>query len=314
MNDKTVKMGENCADSAKDIIESSKMEKALWLLDENAVFSSELKYSRAYVGSENCQKKILGPQKAVEIVKSCEKNQLCLTFVLPPCTDKGTEKARLLLDALSHLNWKGEIVANDIGILSMIVEYGMIPICGRLLLPVYRDPRFFDRHSIIRADSLGWSMSTLEFFHKGFGVRHFEIQSPWKMPDLTPYQEKGFSFSIHWPLNIITRSRNCILAIKPQKSSGNAVYLGNCGQPCRKFYVQLDIGLKTSDKKRESAQLEEEKTLDKNLVYGIESGLYFIGENFDNELVDEKYQNCRLIINGAYFDILKNSQFTEKEP
>jgi SAM-dependent methyltransferase len=114
---------------------------------ENAIFISDpldlkyfynSKFDRLYFGNEFSVKYLPSKKQLENIIDFCKKNEISLTFVTPFFKDVDFSIIENLLDILPK---KTEVVFNDFGLLNYLNEKNFLPLHGRLLMSVKRDPR-----------------------------------------------------------------------------------------------------------------------------------------------------------------------------
>jgi hypothetical protein len=96
------------------------------------------RFQRLYAGSEFCVNRLPGVVRTRTIVELCRDFGLRLTFVLPPCYDTSLDMTQRLIGLLEPGT---EVVVNDWGVLQAVVDAGCLPVFGRALNRLIRDPR-----------------------------------------------------------------------------------------------------------------------------------------------------------------------------
>ncbi len=193
--------------------------------------------NRIYFGSETCERSIPDEKVVCDIYRKTREMGLEFSLLTPPCTDPFLGKIKKLLSSLREQRFSGEIIVNDIGVLNCVNDFGFEPVIGRLLMPVFRDPRFYEpTDDLVHRYGVGFNRHTLIFFNEKFGVTRFEIQPTSGPLDLSDFQSMGFSFSIYSPLSIISRTRLCPTEAysrfaSKSTSAGRDLYV--CSKTCR---------------------------------------------------------------------------------
>ena len=116
------------------------MEHALFISNpKNLKFHEEGKFRRIYFGNEFCEHLIPNEKQLKHILEWCSEKSLDLSFVTPAFLND--KNIRILAELLEILPKSTEVVFNDYGLLDVISSKGHIPVQGRVLSVVTRDPR-----------------------------------------------------------------------------------------------------------------------------------------------------------------------------
>jgi SAM-dependent methyltransferase len=95
-------------------------------------------FDRIYLGAEACHWLLPTPAQVEGAVRFCAAHGFPFTLVTPALAEAGLSRARALLEALPAGT---EVVVNDWGLLRDVRRRGLVPVLGRLLVKVKRDPR-----------------------------------------------------------------------------------------------------------------------------------------------------------------------------
>lgn len=191
---------------------------------EEAVFITKIsdsqclsnRYSRIYFGNEFCQRLIPTIKELEEILNFVLSKSLNFTFVTGFVTDSDLNYLQDLLDIISYRVPNSEIVINDWGMLCIVRKYNLKPVVGRLLTKQKRDPRILTLLKKLPEKALECSKaagigSYLIRFLRDNAVERMEIDN---LPQGIRLNEsvklEGFHFSLYFPFNYVTTSRQCI--------------------------------------------------------------------------------------------------------
>lgn len=210
------------------------MEKAVFITKISALKERLEGYSRVYFGNEFCRKLIPANEELADILDSVLSRSLKFTFVTGFVTDADIDYLQGSLDLISAKAPGSEIVINDWGMLDTVKKHGLSPVVGRLLTKQRRDPRIMNllrrmpRGAAECVRSIGGGPSLIRFLKKE-SVGRMEIDN---LPQgIAPAEDEGsggIRFSLYFPFNYLTTSRECIF-------NG-----GDCGRRCRGVAVTLE--------------------------------------------------------------------------
>lgn len=104
----------------------------------------QVKIKRLYFGQEFCSRLIPSIKDILTILQAVHDRNLEFTLVTPYVNDEGLKSVEKLLELLNNQRPGTEVVCNDWGVLLRIKEnYNqLVPVIGRLLDKMKRDPRF----------------------------------------------------------------------------------------------------------------------------------------------------------------------------
>jgi len=193
------------------------MEKAILINRVNDLTDEAKEYDSVYFGTEFCPWLLPTPGDLKKVSDFCTLNNKRLVLLTPWVTDSGLDAVQRLLS--DHLDGGSEleVVVNDIGVMKMISEeFGnkVSMTAGRLLSNQRRDPRTLPLKEI-GSDALYDHYQHSSFDHipvleylKSFGVNRVEIDNLVQGIKI-PAEIKDTSFSLYYPYNYITVTRNC---------------------------------------------------------------------------------------------------------
>jgi len=126
-------------------------------------FNETEKIERIYWGSELCAKLLPSLKELKQIYSILSRKKYKLTFVTPAAiSDLDILRIKQLLKYLNSKKDKIEVVVNDLGLLELIQEYdNLVPLFGRLLIRMEKDPRVNYKHTqpnilkVLRSSALG---------------------------------------------------------------------------------------------------------------------------------------------------------------
>lgn len=217
-----------------------------------AGFSVSNHFSRLYFGSEFCQYRL---PKLRDIQKAYEASLdagLLFTFVTPYVPQQGLTQLEEILKYLDQKaeqnNEKVEVVVNDWGVLYAIKHsYSqLIPIIGRLLNKMIRDPRVTHLYSAEDAprkaqavvSNTAMEVSYFQKFLLDHQVERIEFDNT-----IQKMEADGgmgdFSSSLHLGYGCIATGRSCLVGTlhkpKQEKFKGDVV----CKQQCQHYQAEL---------------------------------------------------------------------------
>ena len=115
------------------------MEHSLFVTDpEDLRLFDRSHFDRVYLGAESCHWLTPSPALVRGVVELCGAEGATFSLVIPVLPPAGLPRARALLDSLPV---GAEVVLNDWGLLRDVRDRGLVPVLGRLLIKVKRDPR-----------------------------------------------------------------------------------------------------------------------------------------------------------------------------
>ena len=211
----------------------ARLEQAVWV-DWSTPLPVEFAASRAYFGHETCQHLLPTLGVIERWARSALDRGVALTLVTPWLTNAGLDRARRLIDCLSAIDPRMEVVCSDWGLLDVLAEEKAVtPVVGRLLAARPADPRLMRmfeggqertlthldgtecrlkyqppsealaRHYrgcwLDRPELISWFLSR--------GVRRAEIDNTGQGIELA--QNPGWSWSLHAPEVLVAVMRHC---------------------------------------------------------------------------------------------------------
>ena len=193
----------------------------------NLRYFSPRRFTRVYFGNEFCDRLLPTKDQLLQVLNFCHKNALAFAFVTPYCTNLTIKKVEPLLDLLPS---KTEVVLNDFGLLESIKYKNLVPVLGRLLVSVSRDPRIPLRRQnydfYFKANNL--HLPFLNFL-QSLGIRRVELDNIKQGYDIPPM--KKISLSLYYPFVCSSVTRRCIFANLGRTSAFFKV-ITRCRQEC----------------------------------------------------------------------------------
>ncbi len=204
---------------------------------------------RVYFGNEFCEERI---PKRVELEAACaavREAGLPLSFVTPPVSDRGCE---VLMDRLKELQTGmpgSEVVVNDWGVLRLLYHElpSLVPVLGRLMNKLLRDPRITPHHSrpdvlpdplrALRRCSL--SISAYRHLLSRFGVKRVELDNLYQGIEMD-FEAWSLLRSLYIPFGYVTMGRICLPGNQHLPSDQKfATPSGGCPRPCLRSEIDL---------------------------------------------------------------------------
>lgn len=213
------------------------MEKAIYLnnltLQEDKHFTE---YDQVYYGAEFCEKKIPTKNEIIKIMDYIGKSKQKISLLTPPCTKYGLDRIEELLKYYPAGN---EIIFNDWGVLKLIDRNKYIPVLGRLLVTIKRDPRIKDINN--PDESYKYSNVNSKEFQNILlenNINRIELDNVYQGYNFDLDQK--IKTSLIYPLVYITTSRKCLISAAEYAEKVNPIR-DNCGQLCDKYLLTANI-------------------------------------------------------------------------
>jgi hypothetical protein len=206
--------------------------------------------SRAYVGSETCDRLLPKPGELERWLSATAAAGWGATLVLPPL---GREAQEAALETAGVLRGApgAEIVANDWGTVHLARKRfpDLTIVLGRLTHKVLRDPRLAEyfrspdapaaaRSALCRSGELSAGFRSLM---ERYGIRRREID-----PFLQPLEEEEWQgrperVSVHLPYLFVTMGRSCLLGAMHRERTEMFAPGGRCRMECRGHTVEFQL-------------------------------------------------------------------------
>lgn len=165
-------------------------------------------FSRLYFGTETCNHRMPDPRMLERVIRLCADVGLQLTFVTPPLYDSSFPLFERLIRLLPPAT---EVVLNDFGAIEYVRKAACLPVFGRTLNRVVRDPRIeldvlpeklkrFTHQSLVHAP-------LMQEMLRDFGFVRVELDN---VPQgLDPLPEDALPCSLVFPHMLVTLGRFC---------------------------------------------------------------------------------------------------------
>lgn len=172
---------------------------------KNVIKSYSKKFSIIYLGNEFCQNLIPPEEDIKKTIDFCERKNLGFVLVTPLLLEEGRTT---LSEKMKRLPPGTEVVFNDWGALNIIKTLGHVPVMGRTLLKVRRDPE-------IAIENAGESFykdcnitdASFRFFLRGQNIERVEIDN---IEQGYRLKQKEIKTSLYYPFVFIATGRRCI--------------------------------------------------------------------------------------------------------
>ena len=216
-----------------------------------------------YYGQETCENLIPTVGQIQKVYEFCNTNEYRFTFVTPYVAPKGIVKLSGCLEYLNGLSENIEVVVNDYGVLQLIVTRykNLIPVLGRLLTKLKRDPRFTisgydiasseikklktvekNQQKVLQTASL--DIKVYQDLLKEKGIARVGIDSVSQGLIKAVIKKWDFPVDLYWPWTYSTSGRNCAIAAHTQPGKS----FHPTDEPCHFQCKEFDFAL-TSDKR-----------------------------------------------------------------
>jgi hypothetical protein len=206
------------------------MEKAISIRRLSDLSDTAKDYDCIYFGVEFCQWLLCNLSDLMKVRDFCRSNDKKLVLVTPWVTDSGLDMVYDIISGYLKNEKDLEVVVNDFGMLKLISDEfneRVTITLGRLLSNQRRDPRTLTFKDIDCKELYEhYKHSTFDYppltdFLKKYNVERVEIDN--LLQGVTvPSDIKGVSFSLYYPYNYVTVTRNCVFCYndKPSASIG----------------------------------------------------------------------------------------------
>lgn len=203
------------------------MEKAIFISDPGDLKYFYLsRFQRIYFGNEFCLNHLPTPGQLQSILRFADGENVAFTLVTPFFQDHAYPGLEQLLDLLPA---GSEVVFNDWGLAGAIAERRLVPVHGRLLCSVVRDPRIprdFAFMAYFRSHNLQPPYMQLL---RDKGVPRFELDNVRQGYDLEPVP--GLAASLYYPFVFCSVTRKCIFANTAANPAKFRI-AANCSRAC----------------------------------------------------------------------------------
>ncbi|MFP4656048.1 MAG: hypothetical protein ACLFNK_00535 [Candidatus Woesearchaeota archaeon] len=181
---------------------------------ENIVHCENGKFDRLYFGNEFCDHLIPDIKQVENMIEWCASKKMKFTLVTPAfLSDEDIKTLSLIMDELDS---DTEIVFNDYGLLEMIKRKKMIPVQGRVLSIVTRDPRKVEESENKQYVKLNSLMRPYQKKMHGLGVSRIELDNVKQGYSFDA--EKDIHTSLYYPYVHCNITRNCMFFDKRKKT------------------------------------------------------------------------------------------------
>ena len=216
-----------------------------------------------YFGQETCEILIPSVNQIQKVMEFCTANEYSFTFVTPYVAPKGIVKLSNCLEYLNSLTEEIEVVVNDYGVLHLIEKKytNLIPVLGRLLTKLKRDPRFtisgydtasselknqasVEKNQKLVTQTSSIDIKTYQEFLKKKGITRVGIDTVSQGLNNKILKKWGFPVDLYWPWTYSTSGRNCAIAAHTQPGKSFHPTDEPCHFQCKEFEFTL-----TSDKR-----------------------------------------------------------------
>lgn len=246
-----IELALNCTGYNMEIIEKKPERLLEYITKLEKKTDYKLKVTRIYIGSEFCCRLLerwdfASIKKLIELISS---NKLGVTFVIPPTIESELDKIKDIIQYLLFENRVDEIVINDFGILSYVIdkkkeiEANTKLIVGRLFNKLSRDPRvLFSEEEGLTSEGKkticenGLLVGKYQEYFKNAKIENFETDLFSDKSVINP----DLFMSYHYPLVYITMGQICATA-SYDKSLSNKFKLNNqCSFGCCRYYGKVE--------------------------------------------------------------------------
>lgn len=201
-----------------------------------------------YAGNAFCARGLPGPERTLRMARAAATQNLSFHFSTPVMNESMLEKGRKIAAALNKEFPGTELIANDIGFLSVVKNEfpGLIPVAGRILAAQRTDPvvpkiiasEFKGEAGEKKLREMGHvSVNNTRFGNLliSLGVTRIEIQNP--LQGVVPGNEK-FSYTLHTPYVYVSSTGTCV-PVENYLKKGRTPGLCQCDSHCGEKYFHI---------------------------------------------------------------------------
>jgi len=217
------------------------MEKALFISKVENLKYYNPEYERVYFGNEFCERLIPDKTQIKKVLDFVKEKKVNFTFVTPYVTDESVSKLKNLFHYLSKADKNIEIVINSYGTLSLVNQFGLTPVFGRLLVKQKKGPRILNIAKYLPILALRRFKQTnitsvVETFLEKNKVKRIELDNALQGIDIS---FKKLKASIYYPYVYVTTSRFCMTNLCEKSKERNLLGIFSCLKECQKYTFEL---------------------------------------------------------------------------
>ncbi len=259
------------------------MQRVIYVVKPAELEAKDPDFDHVYLGGEFCQWRLPLARDVSAMRDFSQEHGVGFSLVTSFLGDSGVARARKLMDMLDE---GAEVVFNDWGLLDSILERRLVPVAGRLLIKIRRDPRveavdLEDEHmaGYLRGSNL--SQPSFQRFLLDRGIFRAEldnVQQGWDL-DLPP----ALRTSLYYPFVHASVTRRCSLLFGGQGDQPGAPD-GSCVKRCDDYVLRSSIPVTLG---------EEEERADQYLHGGA---LYYRNDNMPSPADLKRWNTDRLVV------------------
>jgi hypothetical protein len=197
------------------------------------------RHDRVYFGAEFCERRIPSGRELEAALTLCAERRLPMTFLTPWCTDAGIKALRPLLGLLPQ---RTEVAINDWGVLELVASRRLVPVLGRLLVKVCRNPAVHARtrglpfYRRANLDGEGFQAFLLEH-----GIRRVELDNI--RQGYSFKLDAGLKASLYRPYVYVASGKKCPVAAGTWAAAGRPGRVpGACRSECLPNVFCAELG------------------------------------------------------------------------
>ncbi|MBI4284179.1 MAG: hypothetical protein HY663_06900 [Chloroflexi bacterium] len=203
-----------------------------------------VKFTRLYFGQEFCQRLLPRVKDVVAAMEEASRRGMSFTLVTPYVTDEGLNKVKELLGFLTQRGGGYEVVFNDWGTLRLLKRENpdLVPVAGRLIDKMRRDPRFLQRdfeefftpQALAMLQRPNVDAATYRQLLDKYGVDRVELDPVTQGFDID-FKKLEVSASLYAPYGFVTFGRVCFIGALsyPRKDKFKIHY--QCRKECQRY-------------------------------------------------------------------------------
>ncbi len=203
---------------------------------------------RIYFGNEFCEHRIPASDELENACTAAAEAGFPITILTPPCGEGALQQIESLLGLVETCSPGSEIVANDWGVLRLLRTRhpSLVPVLGRLMTRVLRDPRITPLY--VRPDAPADALAALQgcsvsvpAFRKILSDHRVErVELDYLFQGIgTDFRTLGLRPSVYVPFGYVSTGRICLFANFDRADHAKFELREACGAACRAVEAEV---------------------------------------------------------------------------
>ena len=204
-------------------------------LDSDSDPPNEMGVTRVHFGSDFCDRLQPSPRQLQRAITVMRRHSLTLTLTTGILSDSKLTELRALLSLLDPAS---EVVANDWGTLRLLHTAfpKLVPIAGRLLCKMVKDPRLPSRQWTTLYPHGVHSISFCAALER-LGVKRIEMDAP-PFAAASEFQSPAMAVSIHVPYGFAAKGRMCWFGSLSEPDKEQFTVTPTCQRECLRYRAE----------------------------------------------------------------------------